>query len=118
MDVEARFIEAARHRRLVRLVERTGEVREVEPYLVFVAPKGQRRLHFYQVRGDSRSAQPQGWKVTDLERVHEADVLGESFSPRGDYNPFNERLFPQVVFALPTRDGRVRREGEAVLGPS
>ena len=108
MAVEETFIEAARHRRLVRLAQRTGEVREVEPYMVFVSAGGQRRLHFYQHRGDSRSRQSRGWKCMEMDKIEEAEVLGESFAPRDDYNPFNEKLFPEVVFAIETGDGRAR----------
>lgn len=108
MMVEDTFVEAARRGRMVRLVERGGGVREAEPYMVFTTREGKRRLHFYQHRGHSQGGEPRGWKMADVTRFRSAEVLEEGFTVREDYNPLNEKLFPAVVFALPTKDGRTR----------
>lgn len=42
-----------------------------------------------------------------------AQVVDERFDPRDDYNPFNEAMFPEVIFSLSTRDGRVREPNAA-----
>jgi hypothetical protein len=47
--------------------------------------------------------------------------VDQRYTPREDYNPFNEEMFPEVVFAVPTRDGRTRMPdevGEPAPGPA
>ncbi len=108
MSVEATFIAAAKARRLVWLTEPSGRYRIVEPYMVFRSSTGKRLLHLYQVGGYSAGSILRGWKNPEVAVFDGAQMLEESWVPRDDYNPFNREMFPEVIFAVPTRDGRVR----------
>lgn len=109
-SVESTFIRAARERRLVWLTEPSGRYRVVQPYMVYLSPKGRRLFHFYQVGGYSASGIIRGWRNPDVGAFDSARVVDEEFEPRPDYNPFNPWMFPDVVFAVTTADGRERRE--------
>lgn len=106
--VEGTFVAAARAGRLLWLTEPSGRYRVVEPYMVFVSSTGKRLFHLYQVGGYSAGAVLRGWKNPEVGVFASAQLLEQAFTPRADYNPFNAEMFPTVVFAVPTRDGRVR----------
>lgn len=106
-EVERTFVEAAEARRLVWLTEASGRYRIVEPHMLFVSSTGKRLFHFYQIGGYSAGGVLRGWKNPESSVFTGAQVVEQSFTPRDDYNPFNE-MFVDVVFAVPTRDGRVR----------
>ena len=108
MTVEATFIRAARARKLVWLTEPGGRYRIAEPYMVFRSSTGKRLFHFYQVGGYSAGGILREWKNPETHVFDSAQVLEDRFTPRADYNPFNEQMFPEVIFAVPTRDGQVR----------
>ncbi len=107
-DVEQTFIAAARARSLVWLTEPSGRYRIVEPYMVFVSSKGKRLFHFFQIGGYSAGGILRGWKNPETSAFETAQIVNEPFTPHEDYNPFNEEMFPDVVFAMPTREGKVR----------
>jgi hypothetical protein len=111
-DLERTFIAAGKSLSLVWLTEPSGHYRIVEPYMVFVSPKGKRLFHLYQIGGYSAGGVLRGWKNPEITHFTSAEVLDQRFTPRDDYNPFNEEMFPEVVFAAPTRDGRVRVPGK------
>lgn len=111
-EVERAFIAAGKSLSLVWLTEPSGRYRIVEPYMVFVSTKGKRLFHLYQIGGYSSGGVLRGWKNPEIAHFASAEVLDQRFAPRADYNPFNEEMFPDVVFAAPTRDGRVRVPGE------
>ena len=110
-EVEEIFIAAAKGSTLVWLGEPSGRSRVVEPYMVFCSTTGKRLLHVFQVGGYSSGGILRGWKNPEVGSFHEAQPLPQRFTPRADYNPFNEEIFPTVFFAVPTRDGRRRRVG-------
>lgn len=107
-DVEQTFIAAARTTSLVWLTEPTGRYRIVEPYMVFISSTGKRLFHFYQIGGYSAGGVLRGWKNPETHVFESAQIVDQQFVPREDYNPFNEEMFVDVVFAVPTRDGRMR----------
>lgn len=107
-EVESVFVAAAKTSSLVWLTEPSGRYRIVEPYMVYVSSTGRRLLHCFQIGGYSAGGVLRGWKNPGVESFESARVVDERFTPREDYNPFNEEMFPRVVFALPTRDGRMR----------
>jgi hypothetical protein len=107
-EVEERFIQAAKASSLVWLTEPSGRYRVVEPYMVFYSTTGKRLLHLFQVGGYSAGGILRGWKNPEVSAFDGARILEQRFLPRTDYNPFNEEIFPRVVFAAPTRDGRPR----------
>jgi hypothetical protein len=107
--VEATFVRAARRRRLVWLTEPSGRYRIVEPYMIYHSPTGRRLFHFYQVGGYSAGGRLRGWRNPDVRAFDSAQMLAETFAPRPEYNPFNREMFPVVVYAAPTADGRARR---------
>lgn len=107
-EVEAVFVAAAKTQSLVWLTEPSGRYRIVEPYMVFVSGTGKRLLHLFQIGGYSSGGVLRGWKNPEVAAFDSAQIVDQRFTAREDYNPFNEELFPEVVFALPTRDGRQR----------
>ena len=107
-EVEAVFIAAAKAQSLAWLTEPSGRYRIVEPYMVFHSSTGKRLLHLYQIGGYSAGGVLRGWKNPETSAFDSAQIVDQRFTPREDYNPFNEEMFPEVVFALPTRDGRQR----------
>lgn len=107
-EVEQVFIAAARTHSLVWLTEPSGRYRVVEPYIVFVSSTGKRLLHCYQIGGYSAGGPLRGWKNPEVGSFDGAQLVDQQFTPRAEYNPFNEEMFPQVVFAVPTADGRMR----------
>ena len=106
--VEELFIAAGKASTLVWLTEPSGRYRIVEPYMVFCSTTGKRLLHLFQVGGYSAGGILRGWKNPEVGAFGGAQLLEQRFLPRADYNPFNEEMFPRVLFAVPTRDGRVR----------
>jgi hypothetical protein len=110
-DVERTFIAAGKSLSLVWLTEPSGRYRIVEPYMVFVSTTGKRLFHLYQIGGYSSGGVLRGWKNPEVSLFESAQVVDQRFTPREAYNPFNEEMFPDVVFAAPTRDGRVRVPG-------
>lgn len=107
-EIEAVFVAAGRARSLVRLAEPSGRYRVVEPYMVFRSATGKWLIHLYQVGGYSGGGVVRGWKNPELRAFDDARPLEARFTAREEYNPFNEELFPEVVFAVPTSDGRRR----------
>ncbi len=113
MNVEATFVAAAKAGKLVWLTEPGGRYRVVEPYMLFRSSTGKRLFHMYQVGGYSAGGILREWKNPETHVFDSAQVVDERFNPRDDYNPFNEAMFPEVIFALPTWDGRVREPNAA-----
>ncbi|HEX2094308.1 MAG TPA: hypothetical protein VHG28_18035 [Longimicrobiaceae bacterium] len=107
-EVESTFIAAAKALSLVWLTEPSGRYRIVEPYMVYVSSTGKRLFHCYQIGGYSSGGILRGWKNPEVEAFDSAQIVDQRFTPRGEYNPFNEQMFPDVVFAAPTADGRQR----------
>lgn len=107
-EVERVFITAGKALSLVWLTEPSGRYRIVEPYMVYCSTTGKRLLHFYQIGGYSAGGILRGWKNPEVSAFDSAQIVDQRFTPREDYNPFNEEMFPEVVFAVPTRDGRQR----------
>lgn len=107
-EVEDTFTAAAKASSLVWLTEPSGRYRIVEPYMVYHSTTGKRLLHLYQIGGYSAGGVLRGWKNPEVAAFDSAQVVDQQFTPREEYNPLNEEMFPDVVFAVPTRDGRVR----------
>lgn len=112
MSVETDFVSAAQRRHLVELTDMAGSIRLVEPYMVFISGRGSRLFHCYQLKVYGRPGRQRGWRNPRVLRIAEVTEVPLPFTPRPRYNPFNERLFPVVEFALPTHDGRQRPLGE------
>lgn len=109
MSVRETILEAARELKLVRLVEAGDRERVGEPHIVYRDKHGRPMLHLYQVGGySSHEPEGHGWRNLPLERFGSAHVVDQAFHARLDYNPDNRELFPYVVYAIPTRDGRQR----------
>jgi hypothetical protein len=107
-DVERTFMQAAESGRLVRLSEEDGQTRLVEPYMVYLTSAGRRLLHMYQLEGYSAHGHPRDWKNAEPSRFIGAVVESQPYSPRPDYNPFNEKQFPFVVYAASNASGERR----------
>ena len=107
-EVEDTFVAAAKTLSLVWLTEPSGRYRIVEPYMVFVSSTGKRLFHCFQIGGYSAGGVLRGWKNPEVGSYDSAQVVDQRFTPRDEYNPFNEEMFPRVIFAVPTADGRLR----------
>lgn len=109
--VERAFADAGKTLRLVWLTDPSGRYRIVEPYMVFVSSTGKHLLHCFQVGGYSPGGILRGWKNPEVASFDSAQAVEQRFTPRPEYNPFNREMFPRVIFAVPTHDGR-RREAD------
>ena len=109
-EVEEVFVAGGKATSLVRLAEPSGRYRVVEPYMVFRSTTGKRLFHLFQVGGYSSGGILRGWKNPEVSAFEHAELLPRRFTPRPDYNPFNEEMFPTVVFAIPTGDGMLRMQ--------
>jgi len=107
-EVENVFIAAGKVLSLVWLTEPSGRYRIVEPYMVFCSSTGKRLFHLFQIGGYSAGGILRGWKNPEVSAFESAQIVDQQFTPREEYNPFNEEMFPDVIFAVPTRDGRQR----------
>jgi hypothetical protein len=101
--VESQFIAAAEAKVLCRLTDTDGQMRLVEPYMVYKSSRGKRLFHCYQVGGHSESGRPVGWKNPEVSSFVAAEVTAEQFHERPEYNPSNSKMFVDVYFALPKR---------------
>ena len=101
MSVESDFVAAARQHRVCRITDASGSSREVEPYMVYISPKGKRLFHCFQLRGFSESGKPIGWKNPEVASFLRAEQLAGTFSIRPEYNPGNTKMFPEIIFSLP-----------------
>jgi hypothetical protein len=110
MTLEERVVQAARGFALCELTDSEGNIRTIEPYMVYTSTKGKRLFHCYQLSGFSERGQTQGWKNPEVESFVEVQVLQDKFEPRPEYNPFNLKMFPVVHSAIPTIDGKQREE--------
>jgi hypothetical protein len=108
MAAEDAFVAAARARCLCEITDDAGNIRLVEPYMVFTAGTGRRLFHCYQLKVYLRPGRSRGWRNPRVASITDVTLVPQTFTPRASYNPFNERQFPTVHFALPTRDGRER----------
>ena len=107
-EVEAVFMAAGKTLSLVWLTEPSGRYRIVEPYILYHSSTGKRLFHCYQIGGYSSGGMLRGWKNPEVGAFDGAQIVDQRFTPRAEYNPFNEEMFPDVVFAVPTSDGRQR----------
>lgn len=107
-EVEQVVIAAGKTLSLVWLTEPSGRYRVVEPYMVYCSSTGKRLLHCFQIGGYSAGGVLRGWRNPELSSFDSAQLVDQPFTPRRDYNPFNEQLFPRVVFAVPTGSGELR----------
>ena len=48
--VEATYIEAAKRRNLCELTDAAGNIRLVEPYMLYTSRRGRRLFHCYQLK--------------------------------------------------------------------
>lgn len=102
MTIEETFIQAAKNKRMVELVEAEGQARIVEPYMVYVSSTGERLFHCYQLGGFSQShgKDPIGWRNPKISDFTLARELIATYKPREGYNPENRKSFPAVIFAI------------------
>ncbi len=108
MNPEQLFIKAAEERKRCTLFDSVKRARVIEPYMVYQTSKGKRCFHFFQIEGYSESQQSTGWKNPEVHTFVEVVIEEDTFSIRGEYNPFNMKMFPRVYFALPNTLGQDR----------
>ena len=109
MSVEQEFIKAGESFALCELIDKKGNRRVVEPYMVYTSSTGKRLFHCYQIEGYSKSGVSEGWKNPEIRSFRQATIQDKTFVQRKEYNPFNESMFQLVHFSIPTADGRQRQ---------
>ncbi len=69
-----------------------GAERVVEPHCHGLGPSGKELIRAYQLR-PQLAAEPHPWRLFDLARVTEAEVLELTFdSSRPGYNPVDQKM--------------------------
>lgn len=75
-----------------------GESRTVEPHCYGVTTKGNEAIRAYQIDGYSSSGK-MGWKLYDLSKADNIDILDETFDVRDDYKKGDKgmsRIFAEI----------------------
>ncbi|MCK9399181.1 MAG: WYL domain-containing protein [Bacteroidales bacterium] len=74
---------AIRNKKIIKFLY-DGESRTVEPHCYGLTTKGNEAIRAYQIAGYSSSGK-MGWKLYDLSKAGNIQVLDESFDIRNDY---------------------------------
>ena len=75
-----------------------GESRTVEPHCYGVTTKGNEAIRAYQIDGYSSSG-TMGWKLYDLSKADDVEVLNETFDIRDGYKKGDKgmsRIFAEI----------------------
>ena len=75
-----------------------GEFRTVEPHCYGVTTKGNEAIRAFQIDGYS-SSRKMGWKLYDLSKADDIEVLDETFDIRDDYKKGDKgmsRIFAEI----------------------
>lgn len=75
-----------------------GELRTVEPHCYGLTTKGNEAIRAYQVDGYSSSGK-MGWKLYDLSKTDNIEILDETFDVRDDYKKGDKgmsRIFSEI----------------------
>lgn len=75
--------EAVKNQNLI-VFDYEGEARIVEPHCYGLTTKGNEAIRAYQVDGYSSSGR-MGWKLYDLGKADNIEILDETFEVRSDY---------------------------------
>ena len=103
--VEQAFISAAKSGQLCELTDHAGNIRQVEPYMVYRSGLDKRLFHCFQISGYSESGHPIGWKNLEVSSFRVGSVADGAFRQRPQYNPHNASKFPTIYFALQKTSG-------------
>ena len=68
--------------------------RIVEPYCFGESSKGNKVLRAFQIKGHSKSGNPQGWKLFNVSKMENVAINQEHFSLGHDYR--NERRMKSI----------------------
>lgn len=91
------IIKAIKNKNLLEF-EYEGESRTVEPHCYGLTTKGNEAIRAYQVDGYSSSGK-MGWKLYDLSKADNIEILDESFEVRDDYKKGDKgmsRIFCEI----------------------
>ena len=81
--MNARIIDAIKNQYLIKF-EYERESRTVEPHCYGLTTKGNEAIRAYQTDGYSSSGK-MGWKLYDLSKANNIEVLDETFETQTDY---------------------------------
>ncbi|GHT34541.1 hypothetical protein AGMMS49574_22170 [Bacteroidia bacterium] len=81
--MNAEIINAIKNQNVITF-DYEGESRTVEPHCHGVTTKGNEVIRAYQIDGYSSSGK-MGWKLYDLSKADDIEVLDETFEVRDDY---------------------------------
>ena len=70
--------------------------REIEPYCLGISKTGKTVLRAYQIIGDSKSGETDGWKLFDVEKINSISEPYSSFSDRPEYNS-NDSVMDRII---------------------
>jgi len=88
--------DAISDRQMLRVnYDNKGE-REIEPYCLGFSKTGKIVLRAYQIVGDSKSGESDGWKLFNVEKVNSISEPYGSFSDRPEYNP-NDSVMDRII---------------------
>ena len=107
MSVQTVFMKSGNLKRLCELTLSDGSTVTVEPYAIYISPKGRQQFLWFQL-SSSKPEDHGGWKSPETITVKAAKMTEQTFEIRRDYQPFDKGLYPLVNFSIPTHDGRQR----------
>ncbi|HLJ46360.1 MAG TPA: hypothetical protein VKU01_10150 [Bryobacteraceae bacterium] len=107
MSVQSVFMKSGNLKRVCELTLTDGSTVTVEPYAIFISPRGRQQFLWFQL-SSSKPEDRGGWKSPETGTVKAAKMMDPSFTIRTDYQPFDKGLYPFVNFSIPTHDGRQR----------
>jgi len=81
---------AIRNKKIIEFIY-DGESRTVEPHCYGLTTKGNEAIRAYQIDGFSSSGK-MGWKLYDLSKVKNIQVLDETFDIRDDYRKGDKNM--------------------------
>jgi hypothetical protein len=101
MNVEEVFKQAALSGHICELKDKEGRIRVAEPYMIFTTSLGLRCFAVVQLSGYSTDpADFPNWRNIPVHEITSVKILNEKFKIREDYQPANERSYPQPHFGL------------------
>ncbi len=91
------IINAIKNQNIIRL-DYDGKSRTVEPHCYGITTKGNEAIRVYQIDGYSSSG-IMGWKLYDLSKVDDIEVLDQIFEVRDNYKKGDKgmsRIFIEI----------------------
>jgi hypothetical protein len=95
--MNSQIFDAIKQKRVIEFLY-DGEIRVVEPHCYGVTTKGNEAVRCFQISGYSSSG-TMGWKLYDLSKVEDIQILDETFSIRPGYKR-GDKGMNEIFFEL------------------